>query len=79
MVKFKVKKFGEMFYMKKELREVLSKDDRERDEIFAIANAKAVVLFPKNEDLRDILASLEIIREDIKHRINLSNNQDSKR
>jgi bifunctional DNA-binding transcriptional regulator/antitoxin component of YhaV-PrlF toxin-antitoxin module len=56
-----------VFYVPKELRDAYGL------RIKIIPNASAAVFFSRNARYEDVLASLEIISADIKHRINLAN------
>lgn len=52
-------------YFKKELRQALG------TELRGIPNAAALLLYPQNTDPRDILRSINIIRADIEHKIDM--------
>jgi bifunctional DNA-binding transcriptional regulator/antitoxin component of YhaV-PrlF toxin-antitoxin module len=56
-----------VFYVPKELRDAYGL------RIKIIPNASAAVFFSRSARYEDVLASLEIIAADIKHRINLAN------
>lgn len=44
-----------------------------------LSNARAGLFFPNGSDLRDVLKSLDIIRDDISHRIEIEENEGKKR
>ena len=56
---------GGIVYIPKEIREAFGK------KIKIIPNASAALFFPEGVDYEDVLRSLEIIRADLKHRIEL--------
>jgi len=67
MVEFKIKIHPEqrLAYIPKEIYEALG------SELKAVANRTAVILYPKNTDIQDVLKSLEIIQADLQHAIKL--------
>ena len=64
MVEFEVKVCDNKAYLKEELMKVLPTNP-----LKAIPNAKAVVLFPNNIDLKDVKKSLELILADVQSRL----------
>jgi len=54
-----------LVYLPKELAILLSRNIR------ASANCVAVLLYPENIELKDVLKSLEIIQLDLKHKVAL--------
>lgn len=63
-LKTKVTESGVM-YVPKTIREAFSRDMK------IIPNARAAVFFPATADYKNVLASLEIISADLKHRIKM--------
>jgi len=63
-LKTKMTKSG-VFYVPKEIRECFGRN------IKIIPNATAVVMFPDETRYEDVLASLEIIKADVRQRISL--------
>ena len=74
MVEFKLKineKQGTV-YFPKELREALG------TELKGVPNAAAMLLYPNGIDQKDVLKSIDIIRADIEHKINMTTKEDRK-
>jgi len=66
MVKFRVKANPSgQYYFPKEVRQELG------EELELICNAKAGVIYSANIPLEQVLRSIEVIQEDLKHRIEL--------
>ena len=61
-----------VLYIPKEIREAFSRNMK------IIPNAKAAVFFPADALYEDVLASLEIITMDVKHRIRIRTREASK-
>jgi bifunctional DNA-binding transcriptional regulator/antitoxin component of YhaV-PrlF toxin-antitoxin module len=69
LVKFRVKANPQgQYYFPKEVREELGSD------LELFCNAKAAVVFPQGTHIRTILESLEVIEKDLKHRLQLKEN-----
>ena len=52
-------------YIPKEIREILGV------ELKAVPNRTAVLLYPKNMPIKDVVKSLDVIRKDLEHGIEL--------
>lgn len=63
-IKTKITNSG-VLYIPKEIRECFSRSIR------IIPNATAALFFPSDADYEDVLASLDIIRQDIQHRLRM--------
>jgi len=68
MVKFKLKTnpVGQV-YFPKEVRDELG------EKLELIANAKSALVFPEGEPIKNILRSLNVIRNDLENRLQLEN------
>jgi hypothetical protein len=74
MVEFKLKineKQGTA-YFPKEIREILG------TKLKGIPNAAAMLLYPEGTDQKDVLKSIDIIRSDLEHQINMIEKEHSK-
>jgi hypothetical protein len=67
VVEFRIKVHPEqrLAYIPKEIYEVLGSD------LKAVGNRTAVIFFPENATIQDVLKSLAIIRADFKHALQL--------
>jgi len=67
MVEFKIRINPEqrLAYIPKEIYQILS------SEVKAVGNRTAVIFYPINVALKDVLKSLEIIQADLKHALSL--------
>jgi len=74
MVKFKVSvnPHGQI-YLASEIRKELNSKTLE-----ILGNTRAIIMFPENTPLEDVLQSLEVISFDIKHRIELEKKENSR-
>jgi len=64
LTKFKLKNFDGRLYLKSELREILGHNEN----VYGLANAKTIVLFPEGATWDEILESLNILIRDIELR-----------
>lgn len=70
VLKTKITESG-VLYIPKPIRESFGCD------MTIVTNAIAVAMFPDGTEYQDVLRSLEIIREDLKHRVSLQERRES--
>ena len=63
MTEFEVKNYDGQLYIKEELKKILNSNP-----LIALANAKTVVMFPKDTPLEAVQQSLEVLLLDVKLR-----------
>jgi len=66
LVEFKIKNYDGKVYLKGELQEFLNTPN-----LRVIANAEAAVFFSDNIPLKRVLASLKVLEQDLKNRIEI--------
>lgn len=74
MVKFRVKANPSgQYYFPKEVREELG------EKLTLVCNAQAAVVFPEGASLKSVLQSIELIMNDLSHRLQLEKEEASKK
>ena len=63
MVEFEIKNYDGQLYIKEELKKILNSNP-----LVALANAKTVIMFPKDTTMSEVEASLEILMLDVQLR-----------